>query len=233
MLRRWRWGVLLSLGRRAAVEAIGTAFLLAAIVGSGVMGDTLASGNVAVALLANSIATALALLALIVTLGPLSGAHFNPWVSWVAWFGGDLTAGEARAYTAAQCAGAVTGVLAAHAMFGLPWLAFSTHARPGLGQGVAEAVATGGLLLVIGIGARVRPQRVPVAVAAYIASAYWFTSSTSFANPAVTVARSLTDTFAGIRPADVPMFLAGQVAGLTAAVVFLRWLLPRAIEERS
>ncbi len=215
------------------MEGIGTAFLLAAIVGSGIMGDALASGNVAVALLANTIATASALLALIVTLGPLSGAHFNPWVSWAAWFGGDLTAGEAGAYTVAQCVGAVVGVVAEHAMFGLPWLAFSTHARSGAPQGVAEAVATAGLMLVIGIGVRVRPQWVPLTVAAYIASAYWFTSSTSFANPAVTLARSLTDTFAGIRPADVPLFLTGQVAGLVAAVSFLRWLLPRAIEERS
>lgn len=221
----------MTLSRRAVVEAVGTAFLLAAIVGSGIMGETLASGNVAMALLANTIATASALLTLIVTIGPISGAHFNPWVSLVAWWSGGLTARDAGAYIVAQSLGAVAGVVAAHAMFGLSWLTFSTHSRAGLPQGLAEAIATCGLLLVIGLGTRFRPQWVPVTVAAYIASAYWFTSSTSFANPVVTLARALTDTFAGIRPADVPVFLVGQVAGLTAAVLFLRWLLPRTFEE--
>jgi len=225
--------MLLTLGRRAAVEALGTAFLLAAIVGSGIMADSLASGNVAIALLANTIATATMLFVLIATLGPLSGAHLNPWVSGAAWFAGSLSAFEALAYAGAQTVGAVVGVMVAHVMFGLPALAFSTHARPGMAQGVAEAVATFGLVLVISVGARVRPSWVPVTVAAYITAAYWFTSSTSFANPAVTFARSLTDTFAGIRVADVPTFLAGQVVGLIGAVGFCRWLLPVRTERTS
>ncbi len=217
--------------RRAAAEGLGTAFLLAAIVGSGVMGDTLAAGNTAIALLANTLATAGALVALIVTFGPVSGAHFNPLVSALACLHGDLPIGDTVRYTVAQCAGALAGVGAAHVMFGLPILSVATHARGGLARGFAEAIATFGLLLVIGVGARMKTVALPMAVAAYIAAAYWFTSSTSFANPAVTLARALSDTFAGIRPRDVPVFLLGQAAGFAAAVAMLRWLLPAAKEQ--
>lgn len=207
-------------------DGIGTAFLLAAIVGSGVMGERLASGNVAIALLANTLATASALVALIVTFGPLSGAHFNPWVSLAAWRDRTMTGPDVAAYAVAQSIGAVAGVWSAHLMFGLPLLETSRHIRAGVRQGVSEAIATCGLLLVIGIGGRCRASALPVAVAAYIGAAYWFTSSTSFANPVVTVARAWTDTFAGIRPADVPMFLLGQSAGAIVALAATRWLVP-------
>ncbi len=226
-----RRGVLLVHGRRVLAEAIGTAGLLCAIVGSGAMADRLASGNVAIALLANTIATASALAALIAALGPVSGAHLNPWVSVLAWHTRQLEARALAAYAAAQLAGAIAGVLLAHVMFDLPLFEISTHARPGFSQTIAEAVATFGLLLVVGTVGTQRPAAAPAAVACYIASAYWFTSSTSFANPAVTIARSLTDTFAGIRPVDVPHFLAGQAIGVLAALGVLPLLSPATAQE--
>ncbi len=216
---------------RALAEAIGTAGLLCAIVGSGVMAERLASGNVAIVLLANTIATASALAALIAALGPVSGAHLNPWVSVLAWRARQLGSRELAAYVAAQIAGAVAGVLLAHVMFDLPLLEISGRARPGLSQGIAEAVATFGLLVVVGTVGQRDPKAAPVVVACYIASAYWFTSSTSFANPAVTIARSLTDTFAGIRPVDVPQFLVGQAIGVIVAIVALPLLSPVTAQE--
>jgi glycerol uptake facilitator-like aquaporin len=212
-------------GRAVAGEFVGTAFLLAAVVGSGIMGERLAGGNVAIALLANALATGAALIALIVTFGPVSGAHFNPLVTLTAGPRGG-GAGTVAAYVTAQFAGAVCGVVLAHVMFGVPLVAWSTHARNGLPQVVSEAVATFGLLGVIVSSSRRTPSATPFAVAAYITAAYWFTASTSFANPAVTVARALTDTFAGIRPADVLWFIAGQAAGAGAAAAVFGWLVP-------
>jgi len=213
-------------GVRAVVaEFIGTAFLLAAVVGSGIMGDRLAGGNVAIALLANAIATGAALVALIVTFGPVSGAHFNPLVTAIVVRRSRATATIA-AFAGAQVAGAVCGVLLAHVMFGLPLVAWSTHARSGLPQAVSEAVATFGLVGVIVSASRRTPAAVPYAVAAYIIAAYWFTASTSFANPAVTLARALTDTFAGIRPADVPWFLVAQAFGAGTSAAVFGWLVP-------
>jgi glycerol uptake facilitator-like aquaporin len=190
------------------------------------MGDRLASGNAALALLANSLATGAALVTLILTFGPISGAHFNPLVTAMEASQGRLPWREVGPYLAAQCAGAVAGVAAANVMFGGPPFSWSGHARHGGGQLLSEAIATFGLLVVIAIGSRRSPATVPFAVAAYITAAYWFTSSTSFANPAVTVARSLTDTFAGIRPRDVVPFLGAQLLGATAAALFARWLRP-------
>jgi glycerol uptake facilitator-like aquaporin len=213
--------------RRATAEALGSAGLLAAVVGSGIMGDRLAGGNVAIALLANSLATGGALLALISTLQPISGAHLNPVVSLVDAAHGDLAWQDLPLIVVAQVVGAVVGVLTAHAMFAEPWVSWSVHERAGAAQVVSELVATFGLVAVILGCARRRPEVIPVAVSAYIVSAYWFTASTSFANPAVTVARSLTGTFAGIRAIDVAPFVLAQVAGAAAAVVVLRWLVPR------
>lgn len=214
-------------GDRAKVvagEFIGTAFLLAAVVGSGIMGERLAGGNVAIALLANALATGAALVALIVTFGPVSGAHFNPLVTLVTLPERRDTFGTTAAIIAAQIVGAVAGVVLAHAMFGTPLVAWSTHARSGGPQVLSEAVATFGLIGVIVSGSRRMPAAVPFAVAVYIVAAYWFTASTSFANPAVTLARALTDTFAGIRPADVPWFILGQTAGAGAAAAVFGWL---------
>jgi glycerol uptake facilitator-like aquaporin len=215
-----------SLGRRAAAEAVGTALLLAAVVGSGIMGERLAGGNVAVALLANTMATGAALVALILTFGPVSGAHFNPAVTLADASQGGLPWREVPVYAAVQVAGAFGGVAAAHLMFGEPLFLASRHARAGGAQAFSEFVATFGLLAVIWGCARSRPAVVPFAVAAYITAAYWFTASTSFANPAVTLARSATDTFSGIRPADVPAFVAAQLAGAGAATALFRWLVP-------
>lgn len=215
-----------SLSRRFVAEAVGTAVLLAAVVGSGIMGDRLADGNVAIALLANTLATGAALVALILTFGPISGAHLNPAVSFADASQGGLSWTEASAYSAAQVIGAFVGVALAHAMFGEPLYAWSRHMRSGFPQILSEAVATFGLLAVIWGGVRLRPDAVPFAVGAYITAAYWFTASTSFANPAVTLARAATDTFAGIRPADVPGFLLGQAVGATAATALFRWLVP-------
>jgi glycerol uptake facilitator-like aquaporin len=212
--------------RQLVAEFVGTALLLAAVVGSGIMGERLANGNSAVALLANTVATGAALVALILTFGPISGAHFNPAVSVADAFQDGLSWSQAGGYVVAQIVGALAGVALADAMFGQPVYAWSQHARSGFPQILSEAVATFGLLSVIWGCARRRPDAVPFAVGAYITAAYWFTASTSFANPAVTLARALTNTFAGIRPVDVPGFLVGQTVGATAATVLFRWLVP-------
>jgi glycerol uptake facilitator-like aquaporin len=214
------------LSRRLAAESIGTAMLLAAVVGSGIMADRLSGGNEAIALLANTIATAAALVALILTFGPISGAHFNPAVSIADASQGGLRWPDVPAYILAQVLGAVLGVWTAHVMFGERLFMFSLHARSGPAQLVSECVATFGLVSVMWGCSRRRADAVPFAVAAYIAAAYWFTASTSFANPAVTLARALTDTFAGIRPADVPGFIGAQLAGAAAATLLFRWLVP-------
>lgn len=211
--------------RRAVVaEFFGTAFLLATVVGSGIMGERLAGGNTAIALLANSLATGGALICLIAALGPISGAHFNPAVSLADAVRRRLAWRAVPAYIGAQLLGALVGVAVADAMFGLPLFFPSHHARTGGAQWLAEFVATFGLLLVIWGCARFRSNVIPFAVAAYIVAAYWFTSSTSFANPAVTIARSLTDTFAGIRPLDVAPFIVAQLLGAIAATSLARWL---------
>jgi glycerol uptake facilitator-like aquaporin len=215
-----------SLGRRIVAEAVGTALLLAAVVGSGIMGERLASGNVAVALLANTLATGAALIALILTFGPISGAHFNPAVTLADASQGGLAWRDVPAYVVAQVIGAFAGVAAAHIMFGEPLYFASRHARAGGAQVFSEFVATFGLLAVIWGCARTRSTVVPFAVAAYITAAYWFTASTSFANPAVTLARSASDTFAGIRPVDAPAFIVAQLLGAGAATALFRWLVP-------
>ncbi|HET9483746.1 MAG TPA: MIP/aquaporin family protein, partial [Xanthomonadales bacterium] len=199
--------------RRLVAEGVGTALLLSAVVGSGIMAERLAGGNVALALLANTIATGAALVALILTFGPISGAHFNPAVTLADASQRGLPWREVPGYIVAQLAGAALGVILAHAMFGESLVEFSTKARAGLPQALSEFVATFGLLAVIWGCARRRSDAVPFAVAAYIVAAYWFTASTSFANPAVTLARALTDTFAGIRPVDAPVFVAAQLLG--------------------
>ena len=216
-----------SLSRRIVSEFLGTAFLVAAVVGSGIMGERLAGGNVAIALLANTIATGAALVALILTFGPISGAHLNPAVTLAAAIERGVSWMVAACYVPAQCVGGICGAIAAHLMFGLPAISLSHHTRSGSAQVFSEFVATFGLLCVIWGCSRQRSQIVPFAVAAYITAAYWFTSSTSFANPAVTIARSLSDTFAGIRPLDVPLFVAAQFAGAIAATLLFRWLVPR------
>ncbi|HEX5064549.1 MAG TPA: aquaporin [Myxococcota bacterium] len=216
----------MTLARRAAAEALGTAFLLAAVVGSGIMGERLAGGNVALALLANTLATGAALVALILAFGPISGGHYNPAVTLAQAIHARISAREAAAYVAAQLAGAFVGVVCAHLMFGAPLLAASTHARSGMAQAFSELVATFGLVSVIFACSRRRPDAVAYAVGAYITAAYWFTASTSFANPAVTLARAATDTFSGIRPTDVPAFLAAQCAGAALATGLFRWLDP-------
>jgi glycerol uptake facilitator-like aquaporin len=219
------------MARRAVAEALGTAFLLAAVVGSGIMGERLAGGNVAIALLANTIATGAALVTLILTFGPISGAHFNPAVTLAdAWQSG-LPWREVPAYLCAQLAGAFAGVAAAHLMFGEPLFFASRHIRSGSAQLFSEFVATFGLLSVIWGCARLRSSAVPFAVGAYITAAYWFTASTSFANPAVTLARAASDTFAGIRPADAPGFIVAQLAGAAAATALFRWLVPSLPKE--
>ena len=212
--------------RRAVAEGLGTAFLLAAVVGSGIMGERLAGGNVAIALLANTIATGGALVTLILTFGPISGAHFNPAVTLADASQGGLPWRETPIYIAAQIVGAFAGVAAAHLMFTEPVFFASRHIRSGGAQLFSEFVATFGLLSVIWGCARLRSAAVPFAVGAYITSAYWFTASTSFANPAVTLARAASDTFAGIRPADAPGFIAAQLAGAAVATVLFRWLVP-------
>lgn len=214
------------LSRRLVAECFGTAFLLIAVVGSGIMGERLAGGNAALALLANSLATGAALVAIILAIGEVSGAHLNPAVTLaVAWQSG-VTWREAGGYAVAQIAGAVAGVVIAHAMFGERLMAPGTQVRSGGGQWLAEVVATFGLLAVIWGCARTRSSATAFAVGAYITGAYWFTMSTSFANPAVTIARSLTDTFAGIRAVDVPPFVLAQLVGAAAATSFFAWLMP-------
>src|ERR1044072_7598923 len=214
------------LPRRVVAEALGTAMLLAAVVGSGIMGERLAAGNNAIALLANTLATGAALVALIVTFGPISGAHFNPAVTLAdAWQRG-IAWREVPAYIFAQLGGAFIGVAAAHLMFGLPLFFASRHARSGASQVFSEFVATFGLLAVIWGCVRFRSSAVPFAVAAYITAAYWFTASTSFANPAVTLEPSMIDTFAGIMPADVPAFILAQLVGAFTATALFGWLVP-------
>jgi glycerol uptake facilitator-like aquaporin len=216
----------MTLARRIAAEAAGTAFLLAAVVGSGIMCERMAGGNAAIALLANTLATGAMLVTLILTFGPISGAHFNPAVTLAdAWQGG-LAWREVPMYVVAQLAGAFAGVAAAHLMFGEAVFSASRHVRAGGAQLFSEFVATFGLLCVIWGCARLRSSAVPFAVGAYITAAYWFTASTSFANPAVTIARSASNTFAGIRPVDAPGFMVAQFAGAAAATVLFRWLAP-------
>jgi glycerol uptake facilitator-like aquaporin len=213
--------------RRSVAEFLGTLLLLAAVVGSGIMGGRLAAGNIAIALLANSLATGAALVAIILAFGPVSGSHLNPAVTLCdAWLGG-IPWRETPACILAQLTGAVAGVFVAHLMFGLALVTTSTHIRSGPAQLFSEFFATFGLLAVIWGCVRSRPSAVPFAVGAYITAAYWFTSSTSFANPAVTIARCLTDTFSGIRPTDVLPFIAAQLAGAFAATLLFRWLTPQ------
>jgi glycerol uptake facilitator-like aquaporin len=214
------------LRRRAASEFLGTAFLLAAVIGSGIMGERLAAGNVAIALLANTISTGAILVVLILTLGPISGAHFNPVVTLAIALAGDMPGLEAAVYLASQIAGAFVGVASAHLMFGLPLFFASTHGHNGAAQLWSEAVATFGLLFVIQSCSRFRPSAAAYAVGAYITAAYWFTASTSFANPAVTLARAWSGTFAGIRPVDTPAFIGAQLMGAGASVVLFRWMAP-------
>ncbi len=216
-----------SLARRVAAEFLGTGFLVAAVVGSGIMGERLAGGNVAIALLANTIATGAVLVVLILTFGPISGAHLNPAVTLADAMEGGIEWRNVGPYVLAQCFGGVAGTVTAHAMFGLQLVSFSHHARSGAPQVFSEFVATFGLLAVIWGCSRARSEMVALAVGAYITSAYWFTSSTSFANPAVTIARSLSDTFSGIRPVDAPLFILAQILGAITATLLFRWLVPR------
>jgi glycerol uptake facilitator-like aquaporin len=215
----------IELSRRLAAEALGTAFLLVAVVGSGIMAERLAGGNIAIALLANAIATGAALVVLITVLGPLSGAHFNPAVT--LWFAvrGEIARADAMLYAAVQILAAIAGVWLVHAMFDLPLLEVSSKLRDGPAQWLAEFVATFGLLLTIAGGLRFAPASLPMLVGLYITGAYWFTASTSFANPAVTLARSLTDSFAGIAPISVPGFIVAQLASTALAAFALPWLL--------
>jgi glycerol uptake facilitator-like aquaporin len=212
------------LGKRLAAEGVGSSFLFACVIGSGIMAANLAAGNEAVALLGNTAATGAILFVLITMLGPISGAHMNPAVSLVAASRGDLSWRDAAAYSVVQLAFGILGAWAAHLMFDLPTLQLSVKARHGVGQWTGEAIATFGLILTILGTSRHRPQWVPATVASYITAAYWFTSSTSFANPAITIARSLSNTFAGISPADVPIFLVAQLLGAAAAAVTATWL---------
>ena len=210
--------------RRAAAELVGTALLLAVVVGSGIMGERLAGGNDAIALLGNTIATGAGLVVLIHVFGPVSGAHFNPAVTLAFALRGEADRRSVAAYVTAQLAGAVLGVWMAHAMFAEPILQLSAKLRDGPAQGFSEMVATFGLIGTIFGTQRSRPEFTPVAVGLYITAAYWFTASTSFANPAVTIARSLSDTFAGIAPVSAPLFIAGQIVGAVAGVGFFAWL---------
>lgn len=216
-----------TLARRLVAEGLGTALLVAAVVGSGIMAQRLAGDAVAVALLANTIATGGALIALILTFGPISGAHFNPVVTLCFAATRDLSRRDAATYIAAQILGGLAGTMVANAMFDLGPITWSTTTRHGSAQFISEIVATFGLVAVIIGTARRRPSVTPFAVAAYIVAAYWFTASTSFANPAVTIARAASDTFAGIRPADVPAFILAQFLGGTAAAALFSWLVPR------
>lgn len=212
--------------RRLTAEFVGTLLLVATVVGSGIMAERLANGNVALALLANTIATGATLVALILTFGPISGAHLNPVVSVADALEGGLTWSETLVYIFAQVSGGIGGTLLAHIMFSLPFVSLSRHVRSGPAQFVSEVTATFGLLCVIWGCSRSRSNVVPFAVGSYITAAYWFTASTSFANPAVTIARGLSDTFAGIRPIDVPLFVTAQLAGGIGATLLFRWLVP-------
>jgi glycerol uptake facilitator-like aquaporin len=215
-----------TLSRRLAAEFFGTGLLVATVIGSGIMAERLSGGNAAIALLANTIATGAALVALILAFGPISGAHFNPAVTLCDALERGVPWSLAGCYVMAQCLGGVAGAIAAHFMFGLRTISLSGHVRSGPAQLFSEFIATFGLLSVIGGCSRRRSDMVAFAVGAYITAAYWFTASTSFANPAVTIARSLTDTFSGIRPVDVPGFVAAQIAGALVATILFRWLAP-------
>ena len=215
-----------TLARRIVAEFLGTAFLVATVVGSGIMGERLAGGSVAIALLANTIATGAALVTLILTFGPISGGHFNPAVSIADAIEKTMSWTVAAYYIPAQCFGAVIGAAVAHIMFGLPTISISHRVRNGPAQIFSEFVATFGLLSVIWGCSRLRSEMTAFAVGAYITAAYWFTASTSFANPAVTIGRCLSDTFAGIRPIDVPLFVIAQLLGAIAATFLFRWLAP-------
>lgn len=219
--------------RAYAAELLGTALLLATVVGSGIMGERLAGGNIAVALLANAIATGGILYVLITGLGPISGAHFNPGVTLIEAWARRLPRAQVPGYLVAQVLGALAGVVLAHAMFGLDAIQHGTHARDSAGELVSEVVATFGLWLVIATTSRARPAAVPAAVALYIVAAYWFTASTSFANPAVTLARAFTNTFANIRLEDVPKFVAMQAIGATSAAVIAGWLLNSGVHPET
>jgi glycerol uptake facilitator-like aquaporin len=221
----------MNLQRRLAAEGVGTALLLAAVVGSGIMGERLAGGSAAITLLANAIATGSTLVAVILTFGPVSGAHFNPAVTIADASQHGLPWRDVPPYIAAQLAGGVAGVFAAHLMFGEELFQLSQRVRAGGAQLFSEFVATFGLLAIIWGCSRKRSESVPMAVGLYITGAYWFTASTSFANPAVTVARALTNTFAGIRPADAPGFIAAQLVGAVIATLFFRWLVPALTTE--
>jgi glycerol uptake facilitator-like aquaporin len=221
----------MTISRCVVAEVLGTAFLLAAVVGSGIMGQKLASGNMGIALLANTLATGATLVTLIFTFGPISGGHFNPAVTLADATQGGIRWRDVPAYIGAQLLGAFIGLGAAHLMFGEALIQISQHARAGGGQLFSEFVATFGLLCVIWGCARLRSEAVPVAVGLYITGAYWFTASTSFANPAVTLARAFTDTFAGIRASDTPGFVAAQLFGAFAATVLFRWLVPSLASE--
>lgn len=213
------------LPRRAVAEFLGTWLLVATVVGSGIMAENLASGNVAVALLGNTIATGAILVVLIAMLGPISGAHFNPAVSLVFLMAGELPVVSFGLYLAAQVAGGIAGTVTAHLMFGLPLLQMSEHVRQGPSQFLSEVVASFGLIATILGCRRFRREIIPVAVALYIVAGYWFTASTCFANPAVAIARSLTNTFSGIRPIDAPWFILAEIIGAAIAAVLFRWLL--------
>jgi glycerol uptake facilitator-like aquaporin len=216
----------MSLPRKFTAECLGTAILLAAVVGSGIMGERLSGGNVAIALLANTLATGATLVAIILALGRMSGAHLNPAVTVASAIRGEVQWREVPAYVVAQVVGALLGVATAHGMFGLAIFTASQHQRAGIAQMFSEFVATFGLLFVIWGCARTRLEAVPFAVGAYITGAYWFTASTSFANPAVTIARSMTNTFSGIRPTDVPGFIVAQATGALLATLLWSWLIP-------
>lgn len=221
----------MTLGRRVVSEALGSALLLAAVVGSGIMGEKLSGGSAGLALLANTIATGAALIVLILVFGPISGAHFNPAVTLASAWRKELPWRQVGPYLAAQVVGGILGVVLAHGMFGEALIGFSRKERAGGAQLLSEFGATFGLLATIRACGRTRPSIVPFAVGLYITAAYWFTASTSFANPAVTFARSLTDTFAGIRPGDVPGFVVAQLAGAFAATALFAWLLPSPLLE--
>jgi glycerol uptake facilitator-like aquaporin len=215
----------MSLARRVVAEGLGTAFLLAIVVGSGIMGERLAGGNTALALLANALATGSGLTALILAFGPISGAHFNPVVTLATAFTGGMAWRQVPSYLGSQVIGAFVGVAAAHLMFNEPPFSISQHARTGAAQWWSECVATFGLVFILWSCLRHKADAIPLAVGVYITAAYWFTASTSFANPAVTLARAVTDTFSGIRPQDTAGFILAQLAGGTAAIALFRWIM--------
>lgn len=220
-----------SLPQKLVAEALGSSFLFGGVIASGIMAHNLADGNASLALLANTVATGAILYVIIAMFGPISGAHFNPAVTFAFLVRREISLGGAAAYVAAQLAGGALGAFAAHLMFELPILQISGQPRAGIGQWTGELIATFGLVLTVLLLFRHRPNAIPAAVALYISSAIWFTSSTSFANPAITVIRSITDTYTGIAPADVPMFIAAQFVGAALAIVLAGWLTPRAEDE--